>query len=158
MRIIGFFLNPKPFTRGPLLIALLQVLTACGGESAGPEGDPDAQLVLLQPKGGETFHVGDSLRVRWMAQGKGLEEISSVAIWLSPDSGQTWITIKNGSIAPTDDEWGAYGWKIPATVLGQGNTFALAGDAKILVRVQDYQNTTDTHKTAVVPRPLSVQP
>jgi hypothetical protein len=158
MRISGIFTKWKPYGTGLVLTVLLQLLTACGEESTGPSGDPDAQLVLLEPRGGETYHVGDSLRVRWMAQGKGLTEISSVALTLSPDSGQTWIYLLNGSIAPADGNWGAYGWEIPASLTAKGTTFALAGNVKILVRVQDYQNVSDVHKTAMVPKPIAVQP
>jgi hypothetical protein len=155
-----FALSPtwKPFRMGLLLIAMLQVLTGCGEDAAGPTVDPDAQLILLEPRGGETFHVGDSLKVRWKAQGEGLQEISSVTLGVSPDSGQTWISLKNGSIAPTDAEWGAYGWKIPASLVAKGKTFELSGNSKILVRVQDYVDLSDPHKAAVAPKPIAVRP
>jgi hypothetical protein len=158
MATAAVFPKCKPLRIGLVLIAGLQILTACGEESAGPAGDPDAQLILLEPTGGETFHVGDSLKVRWKAQGKGLEEISSVAITLSPDSGQTWLYLLNGSIAPSDGEWGAFGWKIPDAIAGRGENFELSGNTRILVRVQDYQNTSDPHKTAVTPKPIAVKP
>ncbi len=158
MRFADVFPRLESFGLGLILIAILQILTGCGEDGVtAPMGDPDAQLVLLEPKGGETFHTGDSLWVRWKAQGKGLEEINSVAIWLSPDSGQSWITIKNGSIAPADREWGRYGWKVPANILINGGPMALGGD-RILIRVQDYQNVSDPNKTAVVPKPITVQP
>jgi hypothetical protein len=156
MRIFALFPKSNVVRTALALTALAQILTGCGEDAAGPAGDPDAQLVLLDPKGGETFHVGDSLKVRWKAQGKGLTEISSVALWISPDSGDTWILMKNASIAPTDADWGAFGWKIPANLLNKGASISLAGDTKVLVRVQDYQNSSDPHKTASLPEPIAV--
>ena len=46
-----------------VLIAGL-LLIACGGDTSGPATDPNAQLVLLEPIGGETYSTGDSLHVR----------------------------------------------------------------------------------------------
>lgn len=96
MRFVDVFPRLESFGLGLILIALLQILTGCGEDGAtAPTGNPDAQLVLLEPKGGETFHTGDSLWVRWKAQGKGLEEINSVAIGLSPDSGQSLRSVRS---------------------------------------------------------------
>ena len=148
----------NPLRTGLALTALAQILTACGDDAAGPSGDPDAQVVLLEPRGGETYHVGDSLKVRWKLQGQGLAEISSVALWLSPDSGGTWILMKNASIAPADADWGAFGWKIPAFIANRGAAISLAGDTKVLIRVQDYQNTSDPGKTSSLPSPIAILP
>ena len=142
----------------PVLLIGLQFLTACNKEIAAPTVDQDAELVLLTPKGGETFHVGDTLEVGWKAQGAGLNEISSVTVSLSPDSGQTWISLKNGSIAPADVAWGAFRWKIPTSLTAKGTNFDLAGNSSLLIRVQDYQNVTDPHKVVVVAKSFTVLP
>lgn len=158
MRVFARFSLSNALSTGLVLTVLAQLLTACGEDAAGPSGDPDAQVVLLEPRGGETFRVGDTLKVRWKLQGDGLTEISSVALWLSPDSGGTWILMKNASIAPADPDWGEYRWKIPANLPNRGTTLALAGSSKVLIRVQDYQNSSDPHKTALIPKPITVQP
>jgi len=142
---LGLFL----LIAGPLLIA-------CNGSGTGPAEDPNAQLVLLEPLGGETYHLGDSLHVRWKAQGKGLDEISSVTIALSPDSGTTWISLKNGSVGTEDVQWGDLVWKIPATLSARGMDFDLAGRTHVLVRVQNYQNDADPNQRAVTPKPISI--
>jgi hypothetical protein len=141
----------------PFLIAG-QLLTACGDDTSGPAPDPNAQLVLLEPHGGEIYHVGDSLHVRWKARGKGLDEISSVTVSLSPDSGATWASLKSGSIAVEDAQWGDFGWKIPSQVMLKGVATALAGRTKILVRVQDYVDVSDPEKAAITPESISIQP
>src|SRR6476659_4038155 len=69
---------------GLLLAVTGPFLIACGEDTTGPN-NPNAEVVLLSPQGSETYHVGDSLQIRWKAQGKGLEEISSVVVSLSPD-------------------------------------------------------------------------
>ena len=150
------------FARGRIRIGLLLAMTApfliaCGEDTTGPT-NPDAELVLLAPQGNETYHIGDSLQIRWKAQGKGLEEITSVIVSLSPDSGTTWASLKDRSIPIDDvDGTGAFGWRIPATLTAKGITFALTG-RKVLFRVQDYQNTSDPNRTAIVPSPVSILP
>jgi hypothetical protein len=158
MRVSAFSSHTFLFRIGLILIGAAQILIGCGEDAAGPAVDPDAQLILLEPKGGETFRVGDSVSVRWKAQGKGLEEISSVTVSFSPDSGSTWISLKNGSIAVGDAQWGDYGWRIPAEIAARGSTHALAGKTAVLFRVQDYTNVSDPHKSAVVARPIAIRP
>lgn len=146
-----------PVRLGLLLLVAGPLLIACD-DASGPGTDPNAELVLLAPTGGETYHVGDSLHVRWKAQGKGQEEINSVTVALSPDSGKTWANLKNGSIAPQDAQWGDFPWKIPATLTAKGTDFDLAGRTNVLVRVQDYVDVSDANKTAIVAKPISIQP
>jgi hypothetical protein len=141
---------------GLCLLTACQFLTACGDDTAGPAGNPDAELVLLEPKGGESFHVGDSLRIRWKAQGKGLEEINSATVQLSPDSGSTWIQLKNGSIGTGDEQWGNFAWKIPSEMDVRDTTFTFAGMDKVLIRVQDYADISDPDKTATTTRPIAI--
>ncbi|MBW8890152.1 MAG: hypothetical protein JF616_20550 [Fibrobacteres bacterium] len=141
---------------GLLLLIAGPLLIACGGSSTGPAKDPDAQLLLLEPLGGETYHTGDSLHVRWKAQGKGVDEISSVTIFLSPDSGATWISLKSGSVGTEDAQWGDLAWKIPVTLSAKGIDFNLAARTHVLVKVQNYQNDSDPNQRAVTPKPFSI--
>jgi len=146
------------FQIGLLLLIAGPILIACGDETSGPTTDPNAQLVLLEPGGGETFHIGDSLHVRWKAQGKGLTEISSVLISISLDSGATWASLKNRSIGTTEPEWSDYAWKIPATLSVAGVALDVAGRSKVLIRVQDYQDLSDANKRMVTPKTFSILP
>lgn len=141
----------------PGLLIACQLLSGCGEDSSGPAVDSEAELILQSPKGGEIYDVGDTLSVRWQARGKGLEEIHSVVVQISPDSGENWAFLKNGSVAREDAEWGEYRWKIPAAVTIKGTVFGLAGATRVLIRVQDYVNTADAHKLAVLDKPVSIR-
>jgi len=158
MRFFPFVNGLGPVRLGLFLLVAGPLLIACGDDTSGPETDPNAELVLLAPKGGETFHIGDSLHVRWKAQGKGLDEINSVTVSLSPDSGKTWASLKNGSIATQDAQWGDFPWKIPATLTAKGIDFNLSGKTNVLVRVQDYVDVSDANKTVVVAKPITILP
>lgn len=141
-----------------LLLAITGIfLIACGEDTTGPS-NPNAELVLLAPQGNESYHVGDSLQISWKAQGKGLKEISSVTVCLSLDSGVTWPKLKKDGSASMDDQGlGSFGWRIPASLSVQGVLIALPGK-KILIRVQDYQNSADPNRTAILAAPISIQP
>ncbi len=64
----------------------------------------NAALTLLNPNGGDTLFVGDTLTVQWSAVG-----VQQVALLLSPDSGLTYLTV-----APAlDAAAGGYAWVVP---------------------------------------------
>ena len=128
------------------LLTIGQVLNGCGESETGPKTDPNAQIILQEPVGGEHYAVGDSLRIRWKLQGDGVAEISSVKLLLSPDSGKTWILMVNKSIAVGDKGWADYKWKIEAGITNLGITHVLAGNDKVMLRIQDYTNTSDPNK------------
>lgn len=157
-RIIPLWVRGR--SRLGLLLAVTGAFLIACGEDTTPTGpsNPDAELVLLAPKGNETFHVGDSVQILWKAQGKGLEEISSVTISLSPDSGVTWANLKKDGSATMDAQGlGNFGWRISASLSVKGVPVALPGK-KVLIRVQDYQNSADPNRTAIVPAPVSIEP
>lgn len=123
------------------------VLTGCDSTDSGPEGDPNAEIVITSPRGGETFHVGDTLRVKWKAQGKGLTEVDAVNIEVSPDSGKTWLTVLTRSIGTRDANWGNYPWAIPATLERLAIVYTLTGNAKCMIKIMQY-STGDPNKIA----------
>ncbi|MDB5103766.1 MAG: hypothetical protein JWP91_1455 [Fibrobacteres bacterium] len=87
-------------------------------------------ISLKSPNGGETYHVGDTLHVRWDTDGF----ISSVGIQISPDSGKKWIPVtRRSAINQGQAGWGDYGWAIPDSLDG----YSLATD-KCLLSVYDY--------------------
>lgn len=142
-----------PFGLGFILACLL--LNACGSDSTGPTVDPDAHIVLLAPSGGERFKVGQAIRVRWKTQGKGDEEVTAANIFLSPDSGQTWIGLLKGSIGREDPLWGDYAWTVPPALVNLGVTWDFARNDRVLLKVMQYA-TGDAKKTAVTPKAFSI--
>jgi hypothetical protein len=67
------------------------------------------------PAGGETFRVGDTLRVKWVTDGF----ISSAGIQFSPDSGRSWIPVtRRSSVNLGQPDWGDYPWVIPDSLDG----------------------------------------
>lgn len=131
-----------------------QLLTGCGEETTSPPVDPDAQIVIVSPSGGETVKVGSILPIRWKLQGKGLEEVNAVNIEVSPDSGRNWIGLLRKSIALADPDWGDYRWTVPATLIKQGETYPLAGRTQVLLRVMQYTPKPD--QIAVLSKPLAI--
>src|SRR5690606_17697335 len=62
----------------------------------------DLPIALQHPNGGESFRVGDTLRVRWQTDGL----ITSVGIQISPDSGKSWIPVtRRSSINEGQPDW-----------------------------------------------------
>jgi hypothetical protein len=133
-----------------------QVLIGCGSEGGTePETDPDAEIVILYPTGGERLEVGDTLRVRWRTQGKGIEEIDAVNIELSPDSGATWLTILTRSIAPGDSTWGNHPWQIQSVLSRLNTTYPLVGNDKILLKIKKY-TTSEKNKIVIIKKPFRI--
>ncbi len=118
--------------------------------------NPDAEIIIQNPLGGETFKVGDSLHIKWKTVGKGVDEISSVTVDLSPDSGKTWISLKsNGSVGTQDANWGNFGWLIPSEKSYLTKTFPLT-TGNNFIRIQGYNQGSDKNKTAILARPFTI--
>ena len=93
-------------------------------------------LTVLQPNGGEEYHIGDTVFINWTAAD--ISRISSVAIDLSTDNGKSWNTLNAFAVAPGDSTWGNYPWVINNNLqyFNTGN-FLLSDSCKIKIR--DYQ-------------------
>jgi hypothetical protein len=130
-------------------------LAACDSPTSAPETDPNAQIVLLSPVGGERYKVGETVHVKWKTQGKGDEEISSANILVSPDSGKTWIGLLRGSIGVDDPLWGDYAWTVKREMVHLGVTWDLSGNTRVMLKVMQY-STADANKIAVTKKPLSI--
>lgn len=88
---------------------------------------------LAYPNGGESFHVGDTLPIRWATD----DGITSCGIKISLDSGATWLPItRRRSVANSDKDWLDYRWAIPDTMDG----FSLVSSGA-LISVYDYFGT-----------------
>jgi len=132
-----------------------QILTGCESSPEDPPVDPDAQIVILEPRGGETYQVGQTVPIRWKTQGRGDLEINSVSLELSPDNGAEWILILNRSIGIEDTAWGEYPWTVPSQVAKLGRTYDLAGNTGLRIRIRQY-GSGDPDKTAVLRKSFSV--
>ncbi len=129
--------------------------SGCESGPNEPAADPNAQILITYPKGGETFYVDDSLHVKWALQGAGLTDISSINIELSLDSGRTFATILRKSISVDDAGFGDYAWKIPATIMKDGAAVPLAGRNDLFFRVKEY-NPSSPNQVAVMKKPISI--
>lgn len=142
------------FTASTLIsIAAIPMFAILGGCSNPAEAPVDnSEIVLLTPKGGETFHVGDSLKVTWKLQGNGSKDIIAVDVELSPDNGKTWGPLTVSSIYPTDAQWANFSLKIPGTINFFGDTYTLTNNSQCLLHVMQYStlnpNLISTTKTA----------
>ncbi|MBD3242944.1 MAG: hypothetical protein GF331_20295 [Chitinivibrionales bacterium] len=133
--------------REPSPNSLLDVICLTKSSSYVPtDGDVSfyefEPITLVSPVGGETYDVGDELRVQWRTS-----QVSEVNVYLSSDEGETWTKLNatGGSIGQTDDPavWGDYPY-----VLQPGDASGMC-----MVKVEDY-NQPSTY--AVSPATFTV--
>jgi hypothetical protein len=130
----------------PAVAVLASLLCLRCSEPDNTDACPDdgKQILLTSPKGGESFRVGDSLRVKWKLCNAGVSEIDAVDPILSPDSGKTWCFMKVNSIPRGDKTFGNYAWKIPDSIQFQGQWFPLKNNSKCRVKVEQYSPLSDS--------------
>lgn len=147
----------RPFLAiGMMLPAIAgQFLTGCESSPEAAPVDPDAQIVILSPEGGESYRVGQVVPIRWKTRGKGDQEVNAVSLELSPDDGAGWIFLVNRAIGIDDEAWGDYAWTVPDKVARQGREYALAGNGTLRIRIRQY-NSGNPDQTAVLAEPFSV--
>lgn len=98
-------------------------------------------VALRHPNGGESFRVGDTLRVRWNTDGY----VTSIGIQFSPDSGKSWIPVtRKSAVNEGQAGWGDYPWVIPDSL--DGRALATVGG---MVSVYDYFGTDRDRSDAV---------
>ncbi|MBD3320265.1 MAG: hypothetical protein GF350_04130 [Chitinivibrionales bacterium] len=113
-------------------------------------------IELLEPFGGESFAIGDTIAVRWAAG----EGVNPVDIKFSPDRGINWVLINAQSIDRHFNKslWGNFSWVVPRYVITEppGNdTLYLDNADSCLILVMEYQ-TDDTRKIDYVDSLFSV--
>ncbi len=143
-------------------------LGACNKNDSGTAAaDPNAMITLTKPLGGETYHVGDTLRVGWTVKTDPSDQITSVDVVLSPDSGKTWVYLpygplqnRTGSITPLSPYWNKFAWAVTESlyVAGTNSKIKLAGNAHCLVRVEDYDNPNLATRHATTPSYITISP
>jgi hypothetical protein len=133
----------------PAAALSLALLLGCTETEDDPHTCPSdgQQILLTSPNGGETFKIGDTLRVKWKLCNNGSQEISSVDPFLSPDDGKTWCYMKLNSIPVGDASFGNYAWKIPDSIGLQGEWFQLKDNAKCRVKVEQYSTINEKQRS-----------
>lgn len=122
----------------PLHLLLLSAMVLClrcgdsGTEHIGPQPFPCANLCVVEPNGGETYRVGDTLVLRWDGDSTVLQSIIACGSF-SPDSGLNWVQVATGCIMFGDPRWPTIKWVIPDSVLGVPTV-----SDKCLARVNDF--------------------
>ncbi|MEO7424558.1 MAG: hypothetical protein ABI036_05175 [Fibrobacteria bacterium] len=133
-------------------------LGACDkSDSTAPTTDPNAMITLTKPVGGDAFHVGDSLRVKWTVKDDPADPILSVDVEISPDSGLSWAFVPwgpsqtKGSVPAGSQFWNNVSWKIPDSLYipSVDKTFSLKGNKRCLVRVSDYVKPIATRRSTI---------
>lgn len=138
------------------LLASLLAMAGCGRDSAGPAGEesceelgdkatasaPDQTVPVykvVSPNGGESFKVGDSLKVRLAANSSGS---SAQAFLLITKDGVTRRvrlpgTPGNRSFSPREEGLCRVGFLIPDSLEDFGKKYGLVSDS-VMVRLEDY--------------------
>ncbi len=140
-----------------LFTALISGLAAFGcnktDSSTGPVIDPNAPITLISPKGGETFHVGDTMWVKWTVKDDPVSPITAVDLMISADSGKTWGYAKSGSVADDVKGWGNFPYVVSSTTDDGKHTSLISARCKF--RVQLYA-TLDVTKMATSPTTFTI--
>jgi len=131
-----------------LVLASLLCLRCSEPEASDPACPSDStQILLTSPKGGESFRIGDSLRVKWKLCNEGVTQINAVDLLISPDSGTTWCFMRVHSLPTGDPSFGNYAWLIPDSVGLQGQWYSLKNNTKCRVRVEQYTPLGDYQRS-----------
>ena len=94
-------------------------------------------LVVLAPKHGMRFAVGDTMYIKWISD---IGELQGVIIEISPDNGKKWVLINGkGAVTRDDLSWGNYPWIVANSLYDDatGTTVSLVSD-HCIVRVRNY--------------------
>lgn len=127
-----------PLTAAALSLGLAAfAFTGCGDEATAPAST--GFITLTSPKGGETYKIGDTLRVTWSVTNDP-EAPDAVDVKISADGGTTWGWITRKSIpkeSPTATTWPSFKWAVTESTLIAGVNVGLAGK-DVLVRAEQY--------------------
>ncbi len=139
------------------LLALGAVFSGCDSEETA---DPDADklVVLTSPQGGETFKVGDTIRITWKTPRVDPElPVDPVDIHFSPDSGKIWRPLTDQSIPKGSIvEWEPLKWVVPETLSYSGLKIPLVGSTKCLIRVKNYEIQDASQQQDILDKTFSI--
>lgn len=148
--LAGLFSGCQSSSSDPNLVVVTPIDSTKPGSKDSVKVDPidKASLMLLSPKGGESFTLGDSLHVTASAEANEQGSINAVDVFLSPDGGQTWEALSDPPLSLTSPSSMDFSWKIPAYFTANGKTFSLAENDSCMIRIAQ-RNTVDPLKTSV---------
>lgn len=127
--------------------------TGCGDEATAPAST--GFITLTSPKGGETYKVGDTLRVTWSVTDD-LDAPDAVDVKISADGGTSWGWINRKSISKEDvpTTWPSFKWAVTESTLIAGVQVGLIGK-DVLVRVLQY-SATDPKLISDIAKPIHI--
>jgi hypothetical protein len=128
------------YSKGFLLTTIFSGLIAIMVIGCDPESSvgvpPIKPLVIVQPKGHETYKVGETKRIEWRINDK--TQVASVLIELSLNGGRTFpITLGGNSSFPIDST--KYDWPIDASFVSDS----------CVVKVCEYNTTSISDRTGM---------
>lgn len=102
--------------------------------------DPSRPVELLYPEGNETFTIGDTVEIKWIADGK---RIDAVVLYISINNGENWgVIYEGGTISlPEGDEYFRmkYKWIIGQEFWKERYDYMSAEDlSRCRIKVEDY--------------------
>jgi hypothetical protein len=100
---------------------------------------------LASPLGGESFRVGDTLRIAWSTKYDPEFPVDAVDVKMSADSGKTWAYLRPGSILPESRYWGLFPWVVADSISVLGKKAGIVGNPGVCVRVEQYTTTDPKH-------------
>jgi hypothetical protein len=136
----------------PLSIAAFILFSAshligCSESTSEPTTDPNALITLTDPKGGETFKVGQTIYVKWTTKVDAPDPVDNVDVMFSADGVNFGYALAN-SIEMASPKWGNAAWTIPESLtvtvgVNQVKVSTVSATAKIRVR---HYSTSDAMK------------
>ncbi|MBD3243433.1 MAG: hypothetical protein GF331_22780 [Chitinivibrionales bacterium] len=90
-------------------------------------------ITVLEPNGGETYAVGDTMHIRWEAD----QSTPLVMLEMSVDAGETWYGVYTAGMSVTSDDWGDYAWVISDSLTDVNDAVSTVS-ADCMIRVRNY--------------------
>ena len=111
----GLFLLEKP-EAGTIDLEIRVVVKDNEGSALGISDsvtlslkEPDETIVLLHPRAGDAFSIGETLEITWWAN----SGVTAVEVHFDSDAGVDFVDIAGETIKPEHDDWGRFRWEIP---------------------------------------------
>lgn len=96
---------------------------------------PKAQVTIevLAPNGGETFVVGDTMRIQWLST----DTIPQAVVDISVDGGEDWLGLLPNAITYGTSAWGDTFWVVQPSIIIATDTIPVPSD-QCLVKIYQY--------------------
>jgi hypothetical protein len=110
-----------------------------------PVMDTCTKIVLLRPTAGETFKVGDTMRIKWVAD---YQKLRGVRVMISPDNGINFSPVDSINDLHLLGEFnadeiyignlGTYTWVVPESIVWEEQLISLISNKVIMQMYADY--------------------